>query len=760
MKREWQWSNISWRTKKHTAEVLCVLVVVSALVLTLLVQEPKQVSGQDEVRMSGGYRMDNNGTYVNLSLSSTQVKQDETGDVEKEKTTEESSGNAKNTNTSVNKVVGNEEASGEGETAKNTVVKNPSPMTLVSTIFENHGQLRELEADKIMYQYPVELGYAVDKNFDGMQTEKDSILNMVMDTVPETEDEEVAEVDATEEDNASEDDVTKSEESTSESDEDTSDSEKELSQREKFQNEIWSQLMVTEPVEIEKEEQLKVEETVTKDESDKGGDASQPSSSEKKTSIQDTEGQSDTELEEESRETSTETDVDSSEESTENSTEETKEKNANETTSVVTANAGYYIISGKMREGQNVFVSDIMIKPSGVDGFNQVRIGEDGEFKNSVLITQDALNKEVDLYFTDGQRVTEKTTFVYTKDTVSPVIEADEEDVKILASESEQIFCTNNSEVALKIQDGEAQTSSGIEKLMCVYGDKIAYVFDNLQQPKVILPEDFYGRVLSSCEDKAGNHSDIISQYYLVDSTAPEIQISDSELCTAPYTLWVDVADSGHIISGIDNVECLINGTPYDIEEFVNREDVQLADDLEVPSSMEFSIPFEQEGEYTVEIRVTDNAGNVTTTEKTIDVTQPDLVAVYMPKEFTIHIDPQQLLGKEQIFSDDITLENVSNVDVAVQIEEIQVTVNDEVSDTGVVKDCDLYLVAPDTGEKIELKKGSNKNVYTYCLPVEAQGDITSLYFVGDTTEGSDAMWRSSDISINVKLSFGKWSEK
>ncbi|MBO5470234.1 MAG: hypothetical protein J6A03_10935 [Lachnospiraceae bacterium] len=142
--------------------------------------------------------------------------------------------------------------------------------------------------------------------------------------------------------------------------------------------------------------------------------------------------------------------------------------------------------------------------------------------------------------------------------------------------------------------------------------------------------------------------------------------------------------------------------------------------------------------------------------ERTIQVTKPELVSVYMPETFTVHIDPQQLAGKEQIYSDDITLHNNSEFGVKVTIKSIELTVKDEVSDTGVKKDADIYVIAPDTGEKIQLKKGLNKKVYSYILPEGAEGDIANLKFVGTTSDGSDAMWRDSDISIQVQLEFEK----
>lgn len=825
MRREWDWKNISWKSKKRMAEMLCVFVVVCSMVLSLCVQNRNSIQ-QEESKAAGRYQMENDGQTVSLKLDSKQVSEEEKDMVVESQAQEEAKAESKDETDSSekqtaskvlqkeqnvseqsetqvygleptdnnskdaakNKVVQNNMAQrGDG---KNAVVKNPAPLTLVSTIFENHGQIPELGETEMKYQYPVEIGYAADKNYDGKQDRKDSILNIVMDTIPETENEEDSDAEKsdkeeekdsdgghtdTEKDTekvTSENETENASEKKMEEGENPEESEtsteavkeKEQDKREKFKSEIWKKLFMTEPVEVQTEEQLKVEEEkkVQEDSESKEESSESPEEVTEKKETETKKEKTEEETGEEAAkdnsaeesENQQEDDVKASEEDRESSTDNKDEKSS---VKIVEADAGYYIISGKMRDGKDAFVSDIVIKPSGVKGFNQVRIGKDGEFTSSIRITEDAVNKDVELYFTDGEKITKGTVFTYTKDTHIPEMKAEDEKVKILPSAQGAIYCTNVPQVDMKIDDGEKETCSGIEKISCVYGDKIACVVDSLEEPKVTLPQDFFGRVLLNCEDKAGNASDIISQYYLVEQNVPKITFSDSEICTVPYTLWVDVEDTGHIISGIDNMECTINGEPYEIADLKAQENVQLTDDLEVPSKVGFSIPFEQEGSYQIELRVTDHAGNVVTVEKNIEVTQPDMVAVYMPKEFTIHIDPQQLLGREQIFSDNITLENVSNVDVMVQIEDIAVRVNDEVSDAGVLKDCELYLVAPDTGEKIKLKKGKNKKVYSYCLPMNATGDITNLHFVGETTEGSDAMWKSSDISIDVKLSFGKW---
>lgn len=185
-------------------------------------------------------------------------------------------------------------------------------------------------------------------------------------------------------------------------------------------------------------------------------------------------------------------------------------------------------------------------------------------------------------------------------------------------------------------------------------------------------------------------------------------------------------------------------------------ENTSLDEDLQVPTQCEFSLPLTEEGNYSVVVTVTDNAGNISTEETMVKITKPELISVFMPEKFAIHIDPQQLAGREQIYSDDITLKNDSEFDVQVTVKNVEVIVKDEISKTGVKKDCKMYLIAPDTGKKIPLKKGKNENVYSYCLERGAHDNIGKLRFAGETSEGSDAMWQSSDVVIRMDLEFSK----
>lgn len=343
------------------------------------------------------------------------------------------------------------------------------------------------------------------------------------------------------------------------------------------------------------------------------------------------------------------------------------------------------------------------------------------------------------------------------EETPVPAIAFDESSCIKLEGRDKVIFCTNDNDIKTSVVTSEVETGEiGIEKICYAYSDKLRYCLNPSAGTALRVPENFYGQVVANCFDTAGAKSDSVSGCFLVENQAPEIRFSEDTFCTAPYTLWVDIGETGEIVSGIRDVKCTVNGQPYEIKNLSTLQNTVLDEGLEVPAKCEFSVPFTEEGQYTVAVTVTDNASNVSTEEKVVRVTKPELISVFMPEKFSIHIDPQQLAGREQIYSDDIMLKNDSEFDVQVVVKKVEVSIKDEVSDTGIKKDCNLYMIAPDTGEKIPLKKGENKEVYSYCLNKGEKGDAGKLKFAGDTTEGSDAMWKDSDVVIRVELEFLK----
>lgn len=807
-------SGKSWKLKKHLAEVLCVAVVVLSMTLSLYFQTINNTDYKKDISLaqqSAQTKVVNYGNSATLRMDTSTVEGGaEHGTAVREESAAASSNNSGNSDgIRRNRVV--HDILNVGTNAPNQVVKNPSAFTLVTGVFENHGTEPEWDGADMLYQYPVELGYPVNNNYDGKQTEKGIIQDYVFEPAEEDElysdnreeetdeagesltEESTTEESTTEEsttEEATTEEIVDSTEETAE--EQVVDNPKAPKKDNEFQKKIWSKMFPTKPVQVDKsvknvkkvgnstKKKPKVpkysfKKNIKTGTNNRYGVENIKDDKEAPIDEEDTRSNTESQVDEEAVESDTEAPV--TEETVEGDTEAPADdvpvdgENVEDGTEAPTngenieqapedngiqADSSFFVISGKMRIDSQVFVSDIKVKPTGKDGFDKVRIGKEGDFQSSVTLTEDANEKEVTLYFSDGERQTAGVSFTYSKDTSDPSMSFNSSSYNILQGSSGNIYCTNDAEMGLVLEDGSNGT--GVDKVCYVYGDRIADFTNITGGTKAALSQDFYGKVFMNCADKAGNTSSVLSQYILLDRAIPEIVFSQDAICTTPYTLWIDVADNGSIVSGLADVTCTVNGEQVEITNLEPKGVVKLDDNLEVPQRIGFSIPFEEEGEFTIQVRAVDYAGNTTVEERNITVAKPEFVSVFMPETFTIHIDPQRLLENEQIFSDNIELTNVSEFDVKVTVDSIELYVNDEVSPEGIEKDCEIYFVTPDTGEKIKLEKGENKDVYSYCLPENATGDIANLYFVGSTTEGSDKMWQSSDISIVVNLSFRKWN--
>ncbi len=319
-----------------------------------------------------------------------------------------------------------------------------------------------------------------------------------------------------------------------------------------------------------------------------------------------------------------------------------------------------------------------------------------------------------------------------------------------LSAKARDIYCTNHTKLEI-----EPDPELGVTQYHCLYGVGYTVLFAQLDTPNFLLPNDFYGSVLVGGTDEEGRMTALGEKCYLIEDHEPEIRYSAGRVCTAPYMLWVDVLEPGQMVSGIQSLTCKVNGDTYELADMDVVEYTSLGDSLEVPSKCHFPVVLQQEGTYDVEITAVDYAGNRTVKSQKVVVSKPELVSVYMQNQFTIHIDPQQLQKREQIYTDDIRLVNTSEFDVNVKIDQVTLSVKDEKTADG-VKDCTVYLVAPDTGEKIKLSKGNNKNPYAFTLSSKETKKEGALRFVGDVTEHSDKMWKDSDISIDIQMSFEK----
>ena len=588
----------------------------------------------------------------------------------------------------------------EQKTQSNRVVQNAVPLQRVTTSTGDYGVTREQKEEEGKYQYPVEVGYDPVGNYDGEQSEKNIILKETFTVTM-----------ATTQENAGNTTQTPMESTTQEN--------------------------------VTQEGMPKLEESTTQ---------------ENTVNI----------VKENAETASTELDVtDNTEQDVTESSEEVLVSTNAVTTQEEDVKAQEFIFHDVMK----------MLLPT-------VPVTEDAKQENLAKTTTQATDrdstesdgtqekavpdeivKEPKLQETIEKKsveavTTEETVSFGKEDIMAPQIAILEDGMKVLQSEKTSILCTNKEEIPIKVKDDfqDAQ-SSGIQKIGYAFGNRLKYILQDFENAKLYLPAAFYGKVLVNAADQAGNVSQFDTKYILVDKDAPVISWTNGEHCTAPYRLWVDVQETGHIVSGIREVICEVNGEEYNITDLYTAEKTFLSNELNVASKNSFSVMLDEEGDYTVSVKVTDNAGNVTYQNRKLHVDKADLVTVDMPEQFVIHIDPYQTQGKTMIYSDNVELLNQSPCDVKVNIDNIHLKMNTKSTDTGEQKDCDIYLVTPDTKQRIPLQKGNNKQVYSYRLPKNADITQSYLYFEGDIKKGMDALWEDGDITINMQLSFSKWEE-
>lgn len=333
--------------------------------------------------------------------------------------------------------------------------------------------------------------------------------------------------------------------------------------------------------------------------------------------------------------------------------------------------------------------------------------------------------------------------------TPMPEIQFSVGDEQKLSTKDYDIYCTNST-------DADVSPVLGAMQYHCLYDGAYKVLFEQLDKPEFQLPKDFYGSVMVIGKDEADHTMAGVEKYYLIEDNKPEIALMEGgNTHTAPYTLWVDISDIGPMVSGIQRISCKVNGKAYEITDMDITEYTSLGKSLEVPSKCHFPVNLQQEGTYDVEIAAEDYAGNETVKQSKLVVSKPELVSVYIQDQFKIHIDPQQLQKREQIYTDDIMLANVSEFDVKVKVDNIVLSVKDE-EFSDVIKDCTVYFVAPDTGKKIKLSKGDNQTFYTFTLSAEETNNEMAFRFVGDITDNSDEKWKDSDIAIDIQMSFEK----
>lgn len=284
------------------------------------------------------------------------------------------------------------------------------------------------------------------------------------------------------------------------------------------------------------------------------------------------------------------------------------------------------------------------------------------------------------------------------------------------------------------------------KKVYVQYADKILFNMAETNNLKIDMPHDFYGDIAIKENLGSDNNSTLAKGRVLIDTSKPIVGVLSED--SARYE--IKISENGNIISGLKFVECYMDGKKIEVSSKNMTKQVCLGYNVKVPSEYVVSLnPLE--GKHTLYVRVEDNAGNITEEKREISVIKQVPVSVLTLKKFVIHIDPQKLKWKEQIYSDAVLMKNLNDYDIKATISSINVKVSKE---NDKYKKCKIYMVMPDTGKKILLKNGKNDKSYSFIIPHGNQNRQKYLRFVGKICDDKYRMWKNEDIFIDMKTSY------
>jgi len=435
----------------------------------------------------------------------------------------------------------------------------------------------------------------------------------------------------------------------------------------------------------------------------------------------------------------------------------------------------FFTVQGTMSSRMDAFVSDITITPTGKDGFDKVRIGETGEFKDFVVLDKDTMNGSELLYFAKGNAISQAYTYTYVMDSVAPVIDRVE---KINESGENTLldWFVGTSDVILKVkvsdymisQNELSEAGSGVSYLQYEKGDTAYMEPVENGYATIRLSEEETGMLKLYCYDAAGNCSAIKEMYTLSDMDAPKISLVPSEeyeKMQLPYHANFIVEETGEEPSGIAYLEYSINGEemiPVTMEEsssFQVLDTVKNAEKSDVPSACSFYVDLPENGVYEVEVNAFDYAGNRTVEKYHIEVDGSDIIRIVLPTTFDLYVAPGLEQENGNIFSNQVQITNLSEFDVDISLSSLDFIQRG--IDQG--KNCEIYLNSSVLDQAIKVPNGRTNDVFRFTLGTteteQKKENAATFEFYGDVTSGESLNWSGNDISLNMLFSFSK-SEK
>lgn len=413
----------------------------------------------------------------------------------------------------------------------------------------------------------------------------------------------------------------------------------------------------------------------------------------------------------------------------------------------VTPNENYFTVNGSKSPDGGWYNGEITISASGINGFDGI-CTEEGVVSTNLKINGDCENGQVKIYFVKGGAKTEGYLFRYSIDSTKPEITINKTwyDGGVARSLSGYTVGSGNFHVQILVGDN----LSGVRR--CTYtlnGQTYTASIKN-GLASIEINEETIGDVVIGLEDYAGNYATATLKNVVVDYTKPSLSVnvpaSDEGVVRVPNVVTVNVSDGGAAPSGIRKIEYSIDGGQNIISEI---------SDYNTEASVR--VPFYEEGTHILTVHVTDNSGNTYEYMQSIDLKPSVIICVEVPTNSTITVDPFNINGKGQIYSEEIFIKNKGNTRLEGSVETLNCQVNTGVFN-GVSKDCNIFLnldLLPN--QAFSLNKGINNNVCSFILGSsgeEENKDNAALKFNGYISTGSEELWKPRDIKIDIVFMF------
>lgn len=150
--------------------------------------------------------------------------------------------------------------------------------------------------------------------------------------------------------------------------------------------------------------------------------------------------------------------------------------------------------------------------------------------------------------------------------------------------------------------------------------------------------------------------------------------------------------------------------------------------------------------------------------EITEEVREQDCIYnVSFPAMSKVYLDPGNLSGRGQIFSDEFEVENYGNTDIAIKIKNIHVYLSEEAADMNNVKRIDVDIVWKNRKENTEtVLDVVESSPDEYVLVLEAaqytedgqliglnEGGKGMFYFTGSMNWNPELVWDDTDVSVS-----------